>query len=251
MTESIPVADFAPWRVETLRLTIFHSTGSPISGLWEGLMGISPETVDSKPRERVLREQGGANGNQLLLAAQPQRLDWNFIPNPPADPETRSLPILTAVDQAIPVLQKALDVSLQSLRQVPRLAFGAVLTQQASSLSEGMNQLSKCLPHMGLESPVDDFIYQINRRRPSSYAPHVQINRLAKWQLEQFQSGAIRIIPSQNPQWEFSESGVVSKLVLDINTATENNAISADKMPTLFVELVVFAREIAAEGDIP
>ena len=67
-----------------------------------------------------------------------------------------------------------------------------------------------------------DFMYQINRRRQSSYAPHVRINRLARWLLEEFLSGALRITPTQGPQLETSESGLVSKLVLDINTASDN-----------------------------
>lgn len=251
MSEDTPVADFTPWDVESLRLTIFHSTTAPISGLWERLMGIGPESVDSRPREHVLREQGGANGDQLLLAAQPQRLDWHLVPSPSVGPGTRSSPILTAVNQAAPVLRKALDVSLHSLQQVHRLAFGAVLAQQASSLDQGMGQLSRCLPHMHLEYPMGrDFIYQINRRRQSRSAPHVLINRIAKWQLEEFHGGALLIGPSQNPQWQ-PTSGIVSKLILDINTAAESNAIAVDRMPSLFIELVTFAYEIAIEGDIP
>ena len=200
-------------------------------------MGVSPESIASKPRERIQREQGDANGDRLLLVTRPQRLDWSLLPVPAADGKIGSPPTLTTVDQMIPVLQKALDISLQSVQQVPRLAFGAVLIQRASDLSEGMSRLSKYLPYLDLENGVgSDFIYQINRRRRSSYAPHVRINRLAKWQLEEFHSGSLRITPSQVPQLETTESGFVSKLVLDINTAPDNNAISTDKMPGLFVK---------------
>lgn len=76
------------------------------------------------------------------------------------------------------------------------------------------------------------------------------MNRLAKWQLDQFQSGAIRISPSQGPQVQTSELGLVSRLFLDINTAPENNAISVSRMPNLFVELTAFAGEIAVKGDV-
>ena len=119
-------------------------------------------------------------------------------------------------------------------------------------MGEGMRQLSKYLPRMDLEHQGgSDFIYQINKRRRSSHARHVRINRLAKWQLDEFHSGAFRITPSQGPQLETSKPGFASKLVLDINTAPDNNAISADKMPDLFVELMALAREIAAKGDVP
>ena len=245
-------ADFAEWDVENFRLTVFHTSDPNISGLWERLMGVSPETIDSRPRERVIREQGGANGNQLLLVTQAQRLDWNLLPDPAPDHQIGNPPTLKAVDQTIPLLKKALDVTLQSARQVHRLAFGVVLIQQVSGLSEGMRRLSKYLPHLGLEHQEGlDFIYQINRRRRSTNAHHVRINRLAKWQLEEFHSGAFRISPSQGARLETSELGFVSKLVLDINTAPDNSAISKDRMPNLFVELTALAHEIAVKGDVP
>ena len=243
-------ATFAEWDVENFRLTIFHPAGHTIPGLWERLMGVTPEAIDSRPRERVHREQGGTNGNKLLFVTQAQRLDWNLLPDPAPDHEIGIPPTLTAMDQTIPMLRRALDVSLQSVQQVDRLAFGAVLIRRASDLSDGMSQLSKYLPHMDLEHRGgSDFIYQINRRRRSSYAPHVRINCLAKWLLEEFHSGALRITPSQGAQLETSESGFVSKLVLDINTAHDNNAISTDRMPGLLVELTAIAGEIAAKGD--
>jgi hypothetical protein len=245
-------ADFAEWDVENFRLTVFHTSDSNISGLWERLMGVSPESIDSRPRERVLREQGGANGNNLLLVTQAGRLDWHLQPDPAPDHPIGTPPSLKAVNQTLPLLRRALDVTLQSVNQVLRLAFGVVLIQQVSGLNEGMRHLSKYLPHMGLENQEGlDFVYQINRRRRSANSLHVQINRLAKWQLEQFHSGALRITPTQGARLETSDSGFVCKLVLDINTAAENNAISKDRMPVLSVELTALAREIAVKGDIP
>ena len=251
MTESVSLADFADWRVENFRLTIFHAAASAASGLWERVMGVSPETVDSRPREHVLREQGNANGNNLLLVTQPQRLDWTVLPDPSSDRWIGLPPTLMAEEQSISLLQRALATSLESLRQVDRLAFGTVLIQQVSDLNEGMVQLSRFLPQMDLaHRGGSDFIYQINRRRRSSHSPHVLINRLAKWQMEEFQSGALRITPAQGPQLHNIDSGFVIKLVLDINTVPGNNAISVDRMPGLFVELAAFAREIATEGDV-
>ena len=242
---------FAGWDVESFRLTLFHPAVPTISGLWERVTGATPESIDSRPRQRLLQEQGGANGNKLLFASRVQRLDWNLLPDPAPDHEVGIPPALKAVDQAIPVLQKALDTSLLTVRQADRLAFGVVLIQKASDLSEGMSQLSKYLPHLDLEHRGgSDFIYQINRRRHASQARHVRINCLAKWQCEEFLSGAFRITPNQGPQMQTSEVGFVIKLVLDINTAPDNNAISIDKMAGLFVELTTIAREIAAKGDV-
>ncbi len=242
-------AGFGQWSVENLRLTIFHPSDTSPTGLWEQLTGVSPESIDERPNQGVRREQGDAFGNRVQLVAQKQRIDWNVVPN--LAPGSDHYPTLTASDRAMTALRDALSVSIQRIRQVHRLAFGATLVREASSLDDGMSYLAEFLPHMDLEHRGgSDFIYQINRRRPSSIARQVQVIRLAKWQLDQFQSGAIRISPSQGPQVQTSELGFVSRLFLDINTAPENNAISVSRMPNLFVELTAFAREIAVRGDV-
>ena len=57
------------------------------------------------------------------------------------------------------------------------------------------------------------------------------------------------VAPAQPPRFETSESQTVVRLVLDVNTAPENNAISPDKMPILLTEFLHFAQEIATNGD--
>ena len=106
MSDAVISAEFGEWEVENCRLTIFHSSGSTEPGLWERLMGTSPESIDSRPREGLLREQGGANGNKLLLVTQAQRLDWHLLPDPAPDREIGSPPTLRAVDQMVPILRK-------------------------------------------------------------------------------------------------------------------------------------------------
>ena len=242
--------DFGLWNTESLRLTLFHSTDAPVAGLWERLMGTDPESSESKPREGTLQEQGTVDGNRLLLAAQPGRLDWNLLPSV-SGPEHRGLPILTDTSDTVPLLERALTVSLGAVTQVPRLAFGAGLLREVSSPDEGIGQLAKCLPQVSMEGQSgQDFIYQSNRRRRSSHARHVQINRLAKWQTEAHQGGEIVVSPQGTQLRSLPPSWVV-RLILDINTAPESNAIAVDRMPDLFAEFVAFAREIASEGDVP
>ena len=251
MNDAAPVFDFAPWAVESLRLTILHPLAPTTSGLWQKVMGVSPEQIDSRPRQSVLTEQGDAHGNQLRLVTQSERLDWHVVASPVSSVEPGIPPYVTSLEQAITVLGEALDVSLREVHQVDRLAFAPVISQQASSLDEATSKLSVCLPQMDLvQRGGSDFMYQINRRRRSLFAPHVVINCLAKWQVEQFQSGALRISPSRGAQLESSDWGFMVKLLLDINTAPDNNAISNDRMPGLFAELTKLAHKIASEGDV-
>ena len=251
MSTALPAFDFAPWAVESLRLTIFHPPNNPSPGLWQKVMGVSPEQVESRPRQSVLTEQGNVHGNQLRLIAQNERLDWNIVAGPVSDLEIGSSPRLTSLEQANAVLIDALNVSLNEVNQVDRLAFAPILVQEVSDLDQAMKLLAQHLPYMDLmQRGGSDFIYQINRRRRSSVASHVVINRLTKWQVEHYQSGALRISPSRGPQLEASDWGVMVKLLLDINTAPDNNAISSDRMPGLFAEFTNLACETASKGDV-
>ena len=135
---------------------------------------------------------------------------------------------------------------------VNRLALGVVCTRQAPDLRGGLNQLSEYLPRLDLANAGgQDFAYQINRTRRSPHVSHVDINRLSRWQLEEIQSGALTINPLGMPSLGMSERILVSKLILDINTAVGSSAFSADKVPDLFDDLADFAKEIAIQGDIP
>ena len=250
MTDNVRSYNFAPWDVESLRLSTFHPERSAQPGLWAKLMGNNPESVNERPREQVLQEEGGANGNRLILAYQNRRLDWTVSPSQTRSPDSPKPVTLVDVDQAMSLIGRSLGVLTQSYRQVDRLAFGAILIRQVSDVAEGLSYLSQYLPHMDLENRGgSDFIYQVNRPRLSSYASHVRVNCLAKWSLEYVQTGALRILPSQPPYLEVSESLLVDKLALDINTAPTNNAISISRMPDLLNEFMAFAQEIAVKGD--
>ena len=253
MREDALVLDFGEWDIESLRLSIFYPPGgSTLSGLWEQLMGIAPENEANRPREGIRQEQGSAEGNRLSLDIRSERLDWHIVGGqPPRGEEGRSPVIkLIAGERMTPLLGRALDVSLRSLSQVHRLAFGAVLVWQASDRNEGMRQLSKFLPQMDLENRGgSDFIYQINRLSRSTLARHVTINRLSRWQTEELQGGMLRVTPTK-PSFEIFERVLINKLILDVNTAPESNAISPDRMPSLFGELTILANDIAIKGDV-
>ena len=251
MSQTTPIADLGEWSVEHLRLTIFHPREVDTLNLWEQSMGVRPESRDERPREGIVQQQGEAGGNRLLLTTHAERLDWTVVPNPATDPGIMATPILVELNQAMSILQRALRISLRSVRVVHRLAFGALLGQQVANPSEGMSQLSKYLPRLELEERgVSDFIYQINRRRQSSRVPHAQLNRVARWSLEQIIAGEVRIAPAQAPQVQSSRTGFTNRLLLDVNTIPEASAVATDRIQGLFDELVEIACKVASEGDV-
>jgi hypothetical protein len=252
MSDDAPINGFGEWNVESLRLSVFYSERPSPSGLWEQVMGIAPESSETRAREGIVQERGLVDGNVLLLVARSSRLDWNLLPAPSPIDAREGPPTLMAADQGIPVLRRALDVSVRACGLVERLALGSELTRRASNLSEGLKQLSEHLPRLDLENlGGSDFAYQINRRRMSPHVPHVWINRLSRWQLAEIQSETFTVGPSGTTRLGPPEVILVSKLTLDINTALGSSAFASDKAPNLFDDLAQFASEIAIQGDIP
>lgn len=245
---------FSGWDVENVRLTIFHPEREPEEGLWETFGGLKPESIESKPRGRVLKEQGSISGQRLVLISGSERHDWRWQPLP-SEPTREPLPgpeVLPGDGPAIDVLQSALSASLSRHRRVIRLALGIDLVQQATGLESGFALLSSFLPRLELEVHGDrDFMYRINRRRRSLSARHVVINRLASWLLEEIVGSLVRLPPSGPPQITTDSPMLLIKLSLDINTVPGQSAVSAGKMPGILSECMAFAQEIAVEGDIP
>ena len=147
-------------------------------------------------------------------------------------------------------MQRALLVTSPAVRDITRLAFGATLLQQVSDINEGASRLLQYLPFLDLEDrAARDLLYQVNRPRRSLTVPHVSVNRLSRWSLELVQSGTLVIRAAQPPQMNTTQEQPVIKLILDINTAPENSAISLSKMPGLLAEFIQFAQEISTKGD--
>ena len=160
--------------------------------------------------------------------------------------------VVADVEETLPVMQRAVQCSLESIQKVERLAFAPVLIKQAPSLEKGLGQLSKYLPGLQLDSlEGSDFIYQINRRRTSRVVALTEINRLAKWVVEEFRVGTLSIVPSQGPRFQTATPSFASKLTLDINTAPGSGEVAKDTIPELFDELVMLACEISTKGDVP
>lgn len=251
----MPESGFGDWDVEGLRVSIFHQTiGVPFSqaGLWAKVTGNEPESVNSRPQQGVTRVVGRVGENNLILASENDRIDWLVLPI--ANPTQQVSPVLTlkGTDNTLPILQGAVKRSLEAIPVVLRLAFGPTLVREVSDLKQGIKQLSAYLPNIDFGSLEGiDFVYQVNRRRRSVSVSHVQINRLARWSTEQIGGIELRVTQSEQPHLRSTGNNFTRKLHLDINTTPTPSAISNDKIPALFGELVTLADELAIKGDVP
>ena len=251
MNDSPAARAFGEWSVESFRLTLFHTMQPSPQGLWHALMNIEPESHEAKPRQFVTIDQGPLGPDRLVLETQRQRLGWHVLPAPPGVHDNAATVLkLLGVEQGIDLLQKALSTTLQHIPVVTRLALGAVLFRVTKDPRDAVAQITSHIPK--LEAAVKggtDLIFQINRRRRSNSVPHVVINRIHKWTVEQFQSGAFLVSTSQAPVFQQANVKHLAKFTLDINTAPENNAISSKKMSSLLTEFIEYARVAALNGD--
>lgn len=250
-----PSLALGDWDVESLRISIFCPNGAVSStqiDLWAKVTGTQPETIDSRPREGLTRVVGSIGQNNLFLTVQEGRIDWLVQPIVvPPNQQTASLLTLKDVAEVFPVLEKAIRHSLETIPVVLRLAFGSVLVKQVSDLTQALKELSRYLPRLDLDSlEGSDFIYQVNRRRRSASVQHAHINRLAKWSTAQTGGLEVQVKPTGQPRIRTAKVSFVRKLDLDVNTTPETSAMSNDKIPSLFGELITLAGELATEGDV-
>ena len=245
--------DFGEWDIENLRISIFcpvDRTKASQAALWEKVVGSPPESIDTRPREGVTRESGPLDGNLLVLAVQASRVDW--LAQPIVDSDQDLSPTLKAGEDVLTVLQKALGLTLELAPIVSRLAFGVSLIRQVPDPQLALQQLSKYLPDLNLNSMEgSDFIHQVNRRRLSSTVPNAQINRLARWSVARVGAIHVRMGAPGQPQIRANDAGVARHLILDVNTTTSTSAVSPQRVPALLKELEELAGELARKGDVP
>ena len=135
---------------------------------------------------------------------------------------------------------------------VNRIAFGVNLMFPTASLQDTAARLDRLLPAVSV--PLDDcrdFMYRINRRRPSQCSDGLKINRLATWSAGKGMSLEVVVVagvPSTRPATAMH----FCRLELDINTVPiPDQEIPQEALPAVFGELVDAATEIAVKGDVP
>ena len=144
------------------------------------------------------------------------------------------------------------EVGLKSCPPVTRLALGAVLVKPVSDLDAGYTELSRYLPGVKLDfQQATDFLYQINRFRPSSSVSGVVVNRLTKWAMSVSGSIGISLTPGSGVVVPSGPPQYACRLELDINSAPSADSIDTVKVGDLFREFVDLGYEIAEKGDIP
>lgn len=244
------------WDVESLRVTIFPPAGfqsaEQHTALWQKVTGQPPESINLNPRQGLTQAFGSIRGNQFILAVQAERVDWHVRPLMLQNEPPQGIPTVVDPQNMLGAIHDGLQHSLNTIRVVPRLAFGLSLVREVANVPIGMQQLSHYLHNVTLDwSGSTDFIYQINRKRRATSVPHAEINRLGRWSVEEIGSIAFRVMSGQPTVRQDSGIHYVRKLVTDINTTHATGAVANNKIHDLFHEMVSISNELATEGDVP
>ena len=239
------------WQTESLRLTVFPvpESGHSAQNWWTELFDAPPDQVVTKPRSGQIEIQGVLDEGLFQLQADPMRVTLLHTAKPPEEPIMGNHvlgPYSAASGEFAELVVKG--ISLGSFPRIQRLAFGAVLCQPVTDLQTGHGVLARYLPNVRIDEGTSDFLYQINRKRPSSVINGLGVNRLSKWSMALVHGVILR----GDGAVVHTARELSCRAELDINSDAENkNEIPQESMGDLFSECVEFAGEIATNGDVP
>lgn len=243
------------WRCESLRLTAIWSEPREVAGLltWESVVGSQPDQRQDQPKQKAMREFGAISGGaaNLEMRSVLGRVDWLMAGNFPSVPTEQG-----SLFEDFLVLPEALTRFSQLLfdksavaYDASRIAIGINAVRPTESNAASYAELAKLLPNVKVPlEGASEFLFQINRPRPSLSAPNMTINRMSRWM-------SIGMGPIMNamPQILLPFASVhAARVELDISTpADRTSPIPKDLQRSLYVEMSNLAEEILERGDCP
>ena len=253
---STKLPELTAWHAESLRLTAFLSANAkiPEPTWWKDLTGKTPDTKNLRLNKGEQEEIGTFNNGQLILRIQPIRIDWLFA-GVEDQKEGIECPTIGSFPEALDQFGKLMSTWLNSSScpSIQRLAFGAVLLQPVTDQRAGYAALADYLHSVEVDLNSTDFMYQINRARDySAQVKGLRINRLSKWSVASMQRIGIEIKPTSTQGHQIGSVQFFFRLELDINSNADfPSELPSQQLARIFQTFTEFAKEIAAEGDIP
>ena len=234
------------WHTQLLRLTVFPSSMKSVEDLpdWESIVGNSPDQVTKQPKINILEELGQFGKGSLVYKMVPGRIDWIYRPFISDKQIPEGLPEIGIITDALEEFKPLMIKWLKECDALARVAFGAAMFFPVDSNEAAYVSLNDYIESVKIDPGTSDFLYQINRKRPSkTLGDKVMINRLSKWKAIKFNL--------QINEFELEELFACS-LEIDINTMpSEQTIINKESLIDLFGELIELGLEIASKGDTP
>jgi hypothetical protein len=240
------------WQLEFARLIAFPAE-APLSmdqDWWHDLASEQPDDFVSTRKKHAREDRGSFQGVILSLRLDLHRIEWLIQPTVELEEIPGELPTIgplrEKVDWFVALLHSWLANSCPPL---VRLAFAGKLLQAAATRQEAYRFLGGHLPGVNLDPNLDDFLFQVNRRRISNVVPGLPLNRISTW--SKF-NASFSVDPSATRTPFRWPEKCYSAVELDMNTAPETaEVLPRESLPGLFRELASLGVEIAERGDIP
>ena len=248
----LPDAD--AWKPTLLRLVAFP-VQSPVEldqQWFRELTGAEPPESVKRPTERV--DQGIYGEVALNLSVDLLRVVLTVSPQIDTTTPPEQFPTLGPLQLAFTSFSKLATKWLAGKHPpIKRLSFVGTLAQFTKNQRLGYRLLGNYLPDVKIDAHSGDFLYRINRRRPSKVWPRVlEINRLSTWTVRRAAIRAhTRLATGETSPAVTVADSVVCCLDFDVNTMPEfTGKIPQNKLVRIFRELGTLATEIAARGDV-
>ena len=119
------------------------------------------------------------------------------------------------------------------------------MRQRTASREAACRTLGEYLHGVEVSSGIRDILYRVNRPRPSSVMPNLNLNRLSMWG----QEAEDEILIASDGTYKRTSS-FFCRVELDMNNFPSNRLLDRDKVAGLFEELMSLGTEIANKGDI-
>jgi hypothetical protein len=254
--EAPPPPDPTVWQAQYLRLIAFpvQPAFDYSRGWWRDLTGADPQTSTEKRQRQEREDSGPYAGIELSLAVDLLRVQWTAalaldLANPPSGVPSIG-PFLARRDWFRDLMApwlNALD------RPIKRLAFAGALVTPVDDRRSAYERLNQYLRWVDIDPGSSDFLYRINRPRPSnSGVTGLTINRLTTWGAMVFtlQRG---VLIMGDPAIHHHDRGpelFATLAELDINTSADRQeGLPRERLGQIFTELTDVALDIASHGD--
>jgi hypothetical protein len=249
------------WQVDTLRLTCFPidpGKKHDADRWWRDVTGEERQNADINPVGMV--EHGRLGDAVLAMQCGPEVVNWIFQPYKDEEGDWNKILTLGALvptlERFLPMMEKWLD--LETVPIAKRLALGSVILLPVSNREDGYKLLQPLLSRSVRIDPVvsQNFLYQINRRRKSKVKEGLEINRLTKWFVWEWQPSKVQIHydakTGGGSKVELGDKLCACRMDLDINTVQEEKlGFDSTMQKHIIQELKELMIEIVREGDVP
>jgi hypothetical protein len=236
------------WKVRSVRFTFFLAPDAAVSSdVWQTIVGEEPANVSWQRLQNLRIESGPFADGILKVLGQPMRIDCIHEPA-----ETFGTPpeVLGSFPHAVDPLKALVYRWLENYAfpTTQRIALGLTLHFETRDRRAGYQSLKQFVDGVPDSDEATDFIYQINRPRPSCTGlSGLIINRLSRWSVAGFQLLAINVgeIASVGTPLQF-----VLQLDLDVNTNSDfKGPIPREHVRGIVDDLIEGAKEISTRGN--